>query len=314
MFSNLHILVHNRAMYIFRNNVFGIVALVVVIFVGSYVFLQEERTAGTLTRLTEKYTEVDKNTDQLENRITKLKQEGFVEVADFSDVSLQVIASIVRISSSSQDKGAEDFLGTGFLISTNGYLVTAKHVVDAIGADNILVTTLFGDTYQPELISADSDADIALLKIPGSNYPNVSFGYFENISIGDDIGLIGFNKGFAKPLVFRGVISGKGTDAVGGKVFSVNAFINKGNSGGPVFSAKTGRVLGVLRSRQLNIQEDRFIILPPDYTPAFAIGSLDPVRLNVDLYNETLKVIGDVSQVGIGFATAIDTVRELVGQ
>lgn len=274
------------------------------------------------------YSDLDSKIDRWDGKISKLKEQGYVEEDDFSDISKKILSASVLVASSQDIAAVSDSgdvillkeesietggAGTGFLINKDGYIVTAKHVVDAIGSENIIVKTFAGGQYRPRVVLLDEKYDLAMLKIEGENHPFVQLGYFDNFDVGEEIGFVGYsmNAGVATPLVYRGVVSVKGIDLNGSKIFTVNAFVNKGNSGGPVFSVRSGRVLGMLSARQRDASSERFITLPPNYKSAFILGGIDPVKFNVELYNKTVKIVGDVSQVGIGIAYSLDIIREL---
>lgn len=265
--------------------------------------------------------DLDFKIDQWDNKIVKLREEGYVELDDFSDISKNVLAATVAVASKQdlQNFGsgeltapAEDLatgFGSGFLVSSDGLVVTAKHVLDAIG-DEVAVRTSNGQILSAEVVARHDTADVALLKIGGSDYPFIALGYFENFEAGEQVGLSGFSSGFTKPLIHRGVVSAKGLVS-GVQIFTVNAFINQGNSGGPIFSAITGRVLGVINARKRDVSSEKFLDRE-QFSSGVSLGGRDPIQTSVDLYNETLKVVGEVSQIGIGFAASIDEARELI--
>lgn len=272
------------------------------------------------------FAQLDSKLERLENQTLKLKEQGYVEADDFSDVSKRVLEATVLVANSKEtaqlspsgevitikEENVKGGGGTGFFINSDGMVATAKHVVEAIGQDNLVVRLpSSGKQYQAQVIASHDKSDVAILKINASNTPFVEVGYYENTQVGEDIGFVGFalEAGLQKPLIHRGIISAKGVDLSGEKIVTINAFVNKGNSGGPVFSAKTGRVLGVLSARQRDVASNQFISLPPGYSSGFSLGGVDPLKLSVDLYNQTLGVVGDIAQVGIGIAYPMDTVE-----
>lgn len=68
----------------------------------------------------------------------------------------------------------------------------------------------------------------------------------------------------------------------------------------------------MLSARRRDISSDQFINLPSGYNSALMLGSIDPVKFNVDLYNQTVKLVGDVSQVGIGLVYSLDDVLKFL--
>jgi len=135
-------------------------------------------------------------------------------------------------------------LGSGFIISADGYVVTNNHVVQ--NAKTVSVTTDDGKTLDAKVIGTDPKTDLALLKItePG-DYPFVKMAK-ETPRVGDWVVAIGNPYGLGGT-VTAGIISAEGRDIGSGPYDSflqIDAPINKGNSGGPTFNLK-GEVVGV---------------------------------------------------------------------
>jgi serine protease Do len=143
-------------------------------------------------------------------------------------------------------------LGSGFIISADGYILTNDHV--AGNAKEITVTTTHGKQYKAELVGTDLISDIALLKIDGKDLPYVKLGNSDDvivgewvIAMGNPFGLFDIND---KPTVTVGVVSNTGVklQAQEGRVYrgmiQTDAAINSGNSGGPLINAM-GEVIGV---------------------------------------------------------------------
>ena len=143
-------------------------------------------------------------------------------------------------------------LGSGYIISPEGYIVTNDHV--AGNASRITVTLTDGISYDAELIGSDPVSDIALLKIDGDNFPYVEPGNSDEIIIGEwaialgnPFGLFEVND---KPTVTVGVISATGmnlepiNDRYYLNMIQTDAAINGGNSGGPLVNS-LGEVIGM---------------------------------------------------------------------
>jgi serine protease Do len=143
-------------------------------------------------------------------------------------------------------------LGSGFLISPDGYIVTNDHV--AGNAKEITVTLTNGEKYKAELVGTDQVADIALLKIEGKNLPYIRLGNSDDVIIGEWV--IAFGNPFGlfdisdKPTVTVGVVSATKMNlrAEEGRVYrgmiQTDAAINSGNSGGPLVNS-LGEVIAV---------------------------------------------------------------------
>ena len=134
--------------------------------------------------------------------------------------------------------------GSGFFISSDGYIVTNNHVIDH--AKEVTITTSDGKTINAKVVGADAKTDLALLKTDeGSNYPFVGFTDAAPrigdwvIAVGNPFGLGG--------TVTAGIVSARGRDIGAGPYddfLQIDAPVNHGNSGGPTFNTD-GQVVGV---------------------------------------------------------------------
>jgi serine protease Do len=136
-------------------------------------------------------------------------------------------------------------LGSGFIVSADGYVVTNNHVVEK-GGKEVTVTLDSGKELKAKVIGTDPKTDLALLKInEGGDYPYVKFAK-ELPRIGDWVLAIGNPFGLGGT-VTAGIVSAEGRDIGSGpydQFIQIDAPINKGNSGGPTFNLK-GEVVGV---------------------------------------------------------------------
>ncbi|MBT5032690.1 MAG: DegQ family serine endoprotease [Proteobacteria bacterium] len=136
-------------------------------------------------------------------------------------------------------------IGSGFIISADGYIVTNNHVVE--NADEITVTMTDGEEYGAELQGTDSKTDLALLKINArKSLPFVSWGDVDRSRVGDWVIAIGNPFGLGGSAT-TGIISAIGRDIRSGPYddyLQVDAAINRGNSGGPLFNLD-GDVIGI---------------------------------------------------------------------
>jgi serine protease Do len=136
-------------------------------------------------------------------------------------------------------------LGSGFIISQDGQIVTNNHVVS--GAQTVSVTLADGRKFDAEVIGSDPATDIALLSIKADvDFPFVSFGTSETMRVGDEVVAVGNPFGLSST-VTSGIISAKSRDINSGpydEFIQTDAAINRGNSGGPLFN-NAGDVIGV---------------------------------------------------------------------
>ena len=145
--------------------------------------------------------------------------------------------------------------GTGMIVSSDGYVITNKHVVD--GSNSIKIITDDGETYDNvKLLGVDPLNDVAYLKIPNAkDLPTVNLGDSKTIAVGQPVLAIGNALGAYQNSVTQGIIGGTGrsieaTDANGQNaeyltdLLQTDAAINPGNSGGPLVNA-AGDVIGI---------------------------------------------------------------------
>jgi serine protease Do len=134
--------------------------------------------------------------------------------------------------------------GSGFLIDPSGFIVTNNHV--AGDAEKITVTMQDGRKFDAKLVGHDPKTDLALVKVEGSNLPYVAFGDSDRARVGDWVVAIGNPFGLGGTAT-AGIISARGRDIQSGPYddyLQLDAPINFGNSGGPVFNV-AGEVVGV---------------------------------------------------------------------
>lgn len=136
-------------------------------------------------------------------------------------------------------------LGSGFIISDDGYIFTNNHVVE--NTDKILVKISDGKEYEAKIIGTDSKTDIALIKIkPDNNLPTVDIGDSDTLKVGEWVIAIGNPFGLEQT-VTAGIVSAKGRVIGAGtydNFIQTDASINPGNSGGPLFNMQ-GKVIGI---------------------------------------------------------------------
>lgn len=136
-------------------------------------------------------------------------------------------------------------LGSGFVISADGYIVTNNHVIE--GADEILIEFFPGGTepLAATLVGTDPNTDIALLKVDATDLPFVNFGDSDTARVGDWVMAMGnpLGQGFS---VSAGIVSARNRELSGtyDDYIQTDAAINRGNSGGPLFNMD-GDVVGV---------------------------------------------------------------------
>ncbi len=192
-------------------------------------------------------------------------------------------------------------LGTGFVLSSDGYIVTNNHVVE--GAEEVIVKTRDGKEWKAEIVGTDPKIDVALLKIKAKGLKPVRLGDSDKMRVGDWVVAIGNPFGLEQT-VTAGIVSAKGRVIGSGPYddfIQTDAAINPGNSGGPLFNLR-GEVVGIntaIYSRSGGNNGIGFAI-PINLAKSVirelkATGHVTRARLGVritDVDKETMKALG----------------------
>lgn len=215
----------------------------------------------------------------------ELDRKNQARIASFADILDNVTPAVVSVSTArmvnfrqQQPHSLEDFLrhmyglppmdrgrgqaeermvpqgiGSGFLVSDDGYVLTNHHVVageDGTPADKIIVQLTDTREFEAELVGSDPQTDVAVLKIQGADLPYLPLASSENLRVGDIVFAAGnpLNVGLT---VTQGIVSAVGRTDLGilgvqgfENFIQTDAAINMGNSGGPLVDAD-GRVVGI---------------------------------------------------------------------
>ncbi len=175
-------------------------------------------------------------------------------------------------------------LGSGFIVSDDGYIITNDHVIG--NASKVVVSMTNGDHLDAEIVGKDPASDIALLKINKGGLPHINLGNSDDVMIGEWIIALGNPFGLfevnQKPTVTVGVVSSTGMKLNSGEsrfyrnMIQTDAAINSGNSGGPLVNS-VGEVIG----------------------------------MNTLIYTGSSMASGNI---GLGFAIPINKVKKIVDQ
>jgi serine protease Do len=135
--------------------------------------------------------------------------------------------------------------GTGFFISSDGYIMTNHHLVE--NAENVTILTLQDKEYNAKVVGSDSNTDIALLKVDDKDLTFAELGDSGRLRVGEWVLAIG-NPWGLEHTVTAGIVSAKGRQVTGSlplqDFIQTDAAINRGNSGGPLVNMK-GEVVGI---------------------------------------------------------------------
>ena len=237
---------------------------------------------------------------------------GFTGPNTFADLAEKVLPAVVNVSTtgvieqtSPQVPSIEDFfnfpfnmprgepserefssLGSGFVISSDGYIVTNNHVVE--NAFDIQVKFTDGLKLEAELVAFDTETDLALLKVESvDTLPFLEFGDSDTAKVGNWVMAIGNPHGLGGTVTV-GIVSARGR-MLGGRYddfIQTDASINRGNSGGPLFDLD-GKVIGV----------NSMIISPSG--GSIGIGFAIPSNLVKNIINQ-LKTTGEIQRAWLG--------------
>lgn len=192
--------------------------------------------------------------------------------------------------------------GTGFSIG-EGRLLTARHVISSVnelGTQNVFIAIngmILGGHVVAVVPTEEVDLGVVITDL---NISSVAIDNDEIVNVGSEIGFIGYPLESMTPTLSDGIVSGMVSDD--GKFFdyTINSFVNRGNSGGPVFVADTGKVIGIISSRQF----EPLVITPPNVRPS----ELTPgERAIMDMQISLSQQLAANSQVGIGRVVRINS-------
>ena len=211
--------------------------------------------------------DLDFDEDQHSDNYAEQEEEG-VEMYDPQVTHEEMIISTVEdaIEAVVSIEYEDSISGSGFFISSDGYILTNRHVVEGDGSYE--VTTHDGEVYQAEVVSRDGIRDLAFLKIDGDDFKTLELGDSDGLRLGQTTIAIGYTLGELKNSVSVGVVSGLVRDiwARDGWSFErlegmiqTDAAINMGNSGGPLINLK-GEVIGINTAKDIGAENVGFAI------------------------------------------------------
>ncbi len=190
-------------------------------------------------------------------------------------------------------------VGSGFIISADGYVMTNAHVVD--GADEVYVTLTDKREFKAKIVGADARTDVALVKIDGSSLPRLTLGDSNKIRAGEWVIAIGSPFGLDNS-VSAGIVSAKARDT-GDYVplIQTDVAVNPGNSGGPLINMR-GEVIGI--NSQIYSRSGGYMGI------SFAVPIDEAIRVS-----EQLKTTGKVTRgrIGVQIGEVTKDVAESLG-
>lgn len=232
----------------------NIKAIIVAVTLGvlAAIGIYQAQSRGLIPRINLKVPE----TVNFETRTVISEENAVISAVEGTSSSVVAIGISKRVYDPfdpfSVPRKTDSTIGTGFVVSENGVIVTNKHVVSDPGQYTVI--TKDGQKYEVEKIYRDPSLDLAIVKIKTSNLKPLELGDSSKIKVGQTVIAIGNALGKLTNTVTTGVVSGLGRNVTAGNLFEglesldnliqTDAAINPGNSGGPLLSS-AGQVIGV---------------------------------------------------------------------
>lgn len=256
------------------------------------------------SQLDTKITELAKTQMTIRSGATTEQKVMLAEVAEKATKSVYLIlakpvTAVDRRDTSTlyvDEKGEIWSKGTGFAINNKGIIITAKHVIDGKSEIKIIKEdgTDGGKVLETRLNAA---LDVGIIKI---NQSTIGLKLAnKKIKVGTEVAFIGYPLQFDYPIIHTGIISSIRTKKLSTSidVYTINSFVNKGNSGGPVFLKDTGEIIGLINARE-NSPIPHF-----EY-----IGNItEEIKPMLEMQDIIFQQLSENAQVGIGYSTALNS-------
>ncbi len=197
------------------------------------------------------------------------------------------------------DEPAQRGVGSGFIVSADGYVMTNAHVVE--GADEVIVTLPDRREFKAKIVGSDRRTDVAVVKVDASGLPAVKIGDVNKLKVGEWVVAIGSPFGLENT-VTAGIVSAKQRDTGDFLPFiQTDVAINPGNSGGPLLNLR-GEVVGI--NSQIYSRSGGFMGI------SFAIPIDEAVRVSDQLRQHGRVIRG---RIGVQIAPVTKEVAEAIG-
>ncbi|RZK25482.1 MAG: serine protease [Flavobacterium sp.] len=201
---------------------------------------------------------IQQNTEQIGK--VELMNRDLAKIKNSQSSLIRKINSNNASAAASKTLKPANFGGTGFALTSNGYILTNLHVVK--DADSVYVQDSKGNEYKVRIIPIESQKDLAILKIESDSFkplPNLPYRLKQSgIGMGDEVYTLGFPKDDA--VYGRGYVSSKtGYNSYDSTQYQVGIDVNPGNSGGPLLD-QNGNVIGVISAKLNQVDGATFAI------------------------------------------------------
>jgi Trypsin-like peptidase domain len=215
-----------------------------------------------------------------------------VHQKDIAAIAKEANGAVVSIIMSDKE-GHPIVQGSGFFISTNGWVVTNYHVIKS-GSSAVIKLPDGAFFVVDGVLVSDKDRDVAVIKVHGNNFRPLPLGNSDRLQVGDEVVAIG-NPLSLEATVSNGIVSGIRTvEEKAGKVLQITAPISPGSSGGPLFNM-AGEVVGITTAH-LNGGENLNFAVPINYVHAIrGMSQFSPAHA---LPDEAEEVVAEPAATG----------------
>lgn len=252
-----------------KNIIKKIIILVVIVFISIWIYKMYNDIQIDDTEIIDNNLNIQRTTQTVENINENDKTvEELIEEASKSVVGISRI-KYNGTSIFTKDSANQLGLGTGIIVSENGYIITNEHV-SGKKYNNCYVTLENGKTYNANVVWSDSSLDLSVIKINMKSLPYATLGDANNVKVGQSVYAIGNPIGFEfQRTVTSGIISAldrtikfeeEGQEIYMSDLIQTDAKINPGNSGGPLINT-AGEVIGI-NSVKINSAEGIGFAIP----------------------------------------------------
>jgi S1-C subfamily serine protease len=228
----------------------------------------------------------------------------------FGQVALTTAQIVKRVSPSvvvihgKTDSG--EVLGSGFIVSKDGKIVTNLHVIRDMKTASVQLAT--GELFDSvSVLATDERKDLSILQIAGFDLPALEMGNSNTVSVGERVVIIGSPRGL-EGTVTAGILSSVRDSGEGFKLLQTDASINPGNSGGPLVNSQ-GQALGVVAFK-LRSSEGLNFAIPINYVRGLLSTLHEPVTL--DQMRKSLGVAPNQRTTGPSLRETLDWLKETI--
>ena len=242
-------------------------------------------------------------------------------MADLRDKATNAKPSVVKVISTLQQKtNTFQSTGSGFIVKTDGIVLSNSHVV--INDDPIGTKVIFDDGVEKqcvEILFRDKQHDYIIFKIEGGDYQELQLGEYDDIKDGSEIYFCGFPLKSNHHTIHGGNVSSKFEEG-GIRIIQIDGSVNSGNSGGPLLNMDD-KVVGIITKKAGGVDEK--LMEKSEYfkysKSFFQLVSKFPdgTEISVDpnkILGEVIEIIHDYTSLGIGYAFSIEYAKAKLNQ